>query len=132
MDAEGIRDLAIYNDNVPSFYNGEIFPNTIWKGWVENLKVYFIEPYHPGHFFHRGCFYGCEDETELLYFSRAALEFMLKEGLHPDIIHLHDWQTAAIAAFILRHLSIHRDLKLPKLSLPSTTSNIKAVVPQQI
>lgn len=98
MDTEGIRDLTIYNENLPSFYNGEWFPNTIWKGWVENLKVYFIEPRHPAHFFHRGCFYGCEDDTDrYLYFSRVSLEFMFKEGLHPDIIHLHDWQTAAIA-----------------------------------
>lgn len=98
MDTEGIRDLVIYKDDVSSFYDGKNFSNTIWKGWVENLKVYFIEPRHPSHFFHRGCFYGCEDDTaRYLYFARAALEFIFKEGLHPDIIHLHDWQTAAIA-----------------------------------
>ncbi len=98
MDTEGIRDLSIYNDNLPSFYEGTTFPNTIWKGWVENLKVYFIEPRHPAHFFHRGCFYGCEDDADrYLYFSRVAMEFIYRENLRPDIIHLHDWQTAAIA-----------------------------------
>lgn len=98
MDTEGIRDLTIYSENTPSFFEGEWFPNTIWKGWVENLKVYFIEPRHPAHFFHRGCFYGCDDDIDrYLYFSRAALEFMFKDKLNPDIIHLHDWQTAVIA-----------------------------------
>lgn len=98
MDTNGIRDLGIFNDSLLSYYDGEWFPNTIWKGWVENLKVYFIEPRHPAHFFHRGCFYGCEDDiARYLYFSRAALEFISKDGLHPEIIHLHDWQSAVIA-----------------------------------
>lgn len=123
MDTEGIRDLAIYNDNVPSFYEGEWFPNTIWKGWVENLKVYFIEPHHPKHFFHRGCFYGCEDDIDrYLYFSRAALEFMYKEEVHPDIIHLHDWQTAVIAP--LYH-DIYQPLGFKKPKLVFTIHNIE-------
>lgn len=98
MDSGQIRDLAIDQKDIPSFYQGEWFSNTIWMGWVENLKVYFIEPHHPRFFFNRGCFYGCEDDIErFLYFSRAALEFLYKRPLTPDIIHLHDWQTAAIA-----------------------------------
>lgn len=31
------------------------------------------------------------------YFSRAALEYLQKVGKQPDILHLHNWQTAAIA-----------------------------------
>jgi len=97
MDSDDIRDLSIEYPDLMTFYNGSWFHNTIWMGWVENLKVYFIEPHHPRHFFERGCFYGCEDEIErYLYFCRAALEFMLKKPLQPDIIHLHDWHTAAI------------------------------------
>ncbi len=98
MDSEQIRDLTVDSKNLMSFYNGEWFSNTIWMGWVENLKVYFIEPHHPRFFFNRGCFYGCDDDTErFLYFSRAAIEFMYKRPVTPDIIHLHDWQTAVIA-----------------------------------
>lgn len=98
LDSEQIRDLTIDQKNVPSFYQGEWFSNTIWIGWVENLKVYFIEPHHPRFFFNRGCFYGCEDDIErFLYFSRAAIEFLYKRPLTPDIIHLHDWQTGIIA-----------------------------------
>jgi starch synthase len=98
MDASQIRDLSIDCPDVPSFYNGEWHHNTVWTGWVENLKIYFIESRHPRFFFNRGCFYGCEDDLErYLYFSRAALEFLFKKQLRPDIIHLHEWQTAAIA-----------------------------------
>lgn len=97
IDSGQIRDLTIDQKDIPSFYQGEWFSNTIWMGWVENLKVYFIEPHHPRFFFNRGCFYGCEDDIErFLYFSRAAIEFLYKRPLSPDIIHVHDWQTAII------------------------------------
>lgn len=98
LDSQQIRDLSIDHRDLMSYYEGEWYSNTVWMGWVENLKVYFIEPHHPRFFFNRGCFYGCEDDIErFLYFSRAAIEFMYKKPLQPDIIHLHDWQTAIIA-----------------------------------
>lgn len=112
IDSNEIRDLAIDYLELPSFYQGEWFQNTIWIGWVENLKVYFIEPHHPRHFFNRGCFYGCEDDIErYLYFSRTALEFLYKKELHPDIIHIHDWQTAVVAPLyydMYQALGFHR------------------------
>ncbi|MBA3723120.1 MAG: glycogen synthase GlgA [Parachlamydiaceae bacterium] len=98
MDSEQVRDMTIDQNDLMSFYQGEWYSNTVWIGWVENLKVYFIEPHHPRFFFNRGCFYGCDDDIErFLYFSRAALEFMYKKPLAPDVIHLHDWQTAVMA-----------------------------------
>ncbi len=98
MNSYEVRDLAVFRKDLMSFYDGEWFSNTVWMGWVENLKVYFIEPHHPKHFFHRGCYYGCEDDFDrYLYFCRAAMEFLHKEQIQPEIIHLHDWQTAAIA-----------------------------------
>ncbi len=123
MDTEGIRDLNIYIEDLPSFYDGEKFPNIIWKGWVENLKVYFIEPRHPSHFFHRGCFYGCADDANrYLYFSQAALEFIYREGLHPDIIHLHDWQTAAIAPL---YYDVYQPMGFKGPKIVSTIHNIE-------
>lgn len=93
-----VRDLSVYQYDLMSFFDGGWHPNTIWVGWVENLKVYFIEPHHSRYFFNRGCYYGCEDDIErFLYFSRTAMEFMFKCGLRPNIIHLHDWQTAVCA-----------------------------------
>ena len=97
MDNNMIRDLAIDTMEIKSFYNGAEFDNTIWVGWVENLKVYFIDPHHPRHFFNRSCIYGCDDDMDrFLYFSRAALELIKTKKMNPDIIHFHDWQTAAI------------------------------------
>jgi len=98
MDSNEVRDLSVDYIDLMSFYKGTWFHNSVWVGWVENIKVYFIEPHLPKHFFNRGCFYGCEDDIDrFLYFSRTAIEFLFKKQLHPDILHLHDWQTAAIA-----------------------------------
>lgn len=101
MDSSGVRDFAVHTEDLKSYYNGEWHSNTVWMGWVENLKVYFIEPHHNRYFFNRGCFYGCDDDVErYLFFARAALDFLVKEGELTDILHIHDWQTAAIAPLL--------------------------------
>lgn len=96
INTNEIQNLSLHS-TIKSYYEGEWFSNSVWIGLVENLKVYFLEPHHPRYFFNRGCFYGCEDDIErYLFFSRAALDFIA--GMEPpDIIHIHDWQTAAIA-----------------------------------
>lgn len=97
IDAREIRDFSVESE-VTSFFEGKETPNSIWMGWVENLKVYFIEPHHPRYFFNRSCFYGCEDDVErFLYFSRACFDYISKKNEEIDIIHLHDWQSAIIA-----------------------------------
>lgn len=101
LDSSEVRDLTVCYNDLISFFEGGWHRNTVWMGWVENLKVFFIEPHHPRYFFNRGCFYGCDDDTDrFLYFSRAAVEFLLNKSFRPDIIHLHDWQTAIIAPLI--------------------------------
>lgn len=123
MDVDQIRDLAIDQQELMSFYQGEWHSNTIWTGWVENLKVFFIDPHHPRYFFNRGCFYGCEDDMErYLYFSRAAIEFMYKRSLNPDIIHIHDWQTAAIAPL---YRDMYKSLGFRSASVVFTVHNLE-------
>ena len=123
INIDEIRDFSIDRSDILSFYEGEWYPNTVWVGWVENIKVYFIEPHHPRHFFNRGCFYGCHDDIErFLYFSRAAMEFLFKKQLQPDIIHIHDWQTAAIAPI---YNELYRKLGYTKPKVISTIHNIE-------
>lgn len=119
INAEEIRDFAVHIAEFPSFYEGQTFSNIIWIGWVENLKVYFIEPRHPRYFFNQGCIYGCEDDIErFLYFSRAAMEFIYNLPESPDIIHLHDWQTAAMAP-------LHRELFQSPAKIVFTIHNLE-------
>jgi starch synthase len=123
MDSGEVRDFSVDREDLHTFYDGQWHSNTVWVGWVENLKVYFIEPHHPKLFFNRGCFYGCDDDTDrYLYFSRAALEVLLKRSLHPDIVNIHDWQTAAIAPL---YYEVFRGLGLTQPKIIFTIHNIE-------
>jgi starch synthase len=74
---------------------------TVWFGFVHGRKCFFIEPHSGDHFFERGSYYGFPDEhMRFAFFSKAALEFLLKTGKRPDIIHTHDWQTALVPVML--------------------------------
>ncbi|KAA0052562.1 hypothetical protein IC582_017765 [Cucumis melo] len=108
MEYSRIKDLRLLDVVLESYFDGRLFKNKIWVGTVEGLPVYFIEPHHPDKFFWRAQYYGEHDDFKRFsYFSRAALELLLRAGKRPDIIHCHDWQTAFIAP-------LYWDLYYPK------------------
>ena len=41
-----------------------------------------------------------DDVARFAFFSKAALEFMLKSGKRPEIIHCHDWETALVPVLL--------------------------------
>lgn len=68
---------------------------SVYFGFVHGLKCFFIEPHSPENFFNRGTYYGFTDEAlRMAFFTKAAMEYMLKANKRPEIIHTHDWQTA--------------------------------------
>ena len=68
---------------------------TVYFGHVHGRKCFFIDPHSRDNFFSRGAYYGFPDEhMRFAFFSKAALEFMYRNGKRPDVIHTHDWQTA--------------------------------------
>ncbi|GAQ78501.1 starch synthase [Klebsormidium nitens] len=98
MDYSRVQDLKVIQMDLESYFDGQMHRNRLWRGIVEGLPVYFIEPHHPGRFFWRNAFYGeADDFKRFTYFCRAALEFIHKAGKKPDVIHCHDWQTALVA-----------------------------------
>eukprot|EP00898_Chlorokybus_atmophyticus_P003449 jgi/Chlat1/4104/Chrsp26S04135 len=98
MDYSQIKDLKDTGYEFTSYFDGGWHNNKVWRGLVDDLAVFFIEPLHTGGFFWRKTFYGeADDFSRFSYFSRAALEFLYRVGKRPDIIHMHDWQTAAVA-----------------------------------
>ncbi|MCB1149494.1 MAG: glycogen synthase [Chlamydiia bacterium] len=100
MDTAPVRDLHILDSSVEVEWEGVKHKNTIWVGWLDSIKIYFIDPQHPKLFFNRGCIYGCDDDVDrFIYFSKAALETIKALQLKPQILHLHDWHTAAVALF---------------------------------
>ncbi|KAH7284391.1 hypothetical protein KP509_34G052700 [Ceratopteris richardii] len=98
MDMDAVQDLRVTEANFQSFFGGQWHANKIWTGLVRSIPVTFIESLHPDGFFLRDKLYDYKDDFERFsYFCRAALEYILKSGKQPDVLHLHDWQTALVA-----------------------------------
>ena len=89
-----------YEDLWVPRYSGAIHC-TVWFGFVDGRNCFFIEPHSHDGFFDRGHLYGSSDDAErFAFFSKAALEFLLRSGKRPDIIHCHDWQTALVPVLL--------------------------------
>ncbi len=108
MRYDHIWELDIsYKDLWVPWYQAAIHC-TVWSGLVQGRKLFFIEPHSPDNFFNRGDYYGFSDEhMRFAFFSRAALEFILKSGKQPDIIHCHDWQTGLIPVLLFEIYKYH-------------------------
>ena len=92
--------VKTYSDLWVPFHNQWI-PCDVWFGWVDGLKCFFIDPRSSQNFFNRRAYYGQHDDAErYAFFCRAAMEFLLKTGKHPDVIHCHDWQTALVPVLL--------------------------------
>ena len=88
------RDLRV------PWYGGAI-NCSVWFGFVHGRKCFFIEPHSRDNFFNRGTFYGCPDDAmRFAFFSKAALEFMLKSNKRPEVIHCHDWHTGLLPVLL--------------------------------
>ncbi len=68
------------------------------KGKKPNITYYFIDNEY---YFDRDNAYGYYDDGErFAYFSKAILESLIHLDFTPDVIHLHDWQTALIPLWL--------------------------------
>jgi starch synthase len=101
----GLHD-AYLGLTVP-WYGGEI-TCTVHCGWVHGRLCFFIEPHSQDMFFDRGTYYGCDDDPmRFAFFSKAAMEFLLKSNKRPDVIHCHDWQTGLIPVMLYEMYKYH-------------------------
>ncbi len=101
MRYDQIYQLRIAYENlwVP-WYSGFVHCS-VWFGFVHGRRCYFIDPHSSDNFFNRGLLYGADDDVmRFSFFSKAALEFMLKTNRRPDVIHCHDWQTALVPVLL--------------------------------
>ncbi len=96
-----------YADLRVPWYGGAIHCS-VWFGHVHGRKCFFIEPHSSDNFFNRGTLYGCDDDPmRFAFFSKAALEYMLKANKRPDIIHCHDWQTGLLPVLLFEIYKYH-------------------------
>jgi len=97
----------IYNDLWVPWYGGAIHCS-VWAGHVHGIRCFFIEPHSRDNFFSRPDYYGYSDEPmRFAFFAKAALEFLLKTGRRPDIIHCHDWQTGLVPVLLFEIYKPH-------------------------
>jgi starch synthase len=84
---------------------------------IDNIEVIFLEIHHPDKYFSQENIYGYEtDISRFIYFSRAALEFLLIQKQVIDILHLHDWHTC-ICALIVKEILKKHHLKINSVVL---------------
>ncbi|XP_042026354.1 probable starch synthase 4, chloroplastic/amyloplastic isoform X2 [Salvia splendens] len=64
---------------------------------VYGIGVTFIEPVYYSSFFSHDKVYGYSNDFErFTYFSRASLDYLVKLGKRPDVLHVHNWQTSLV------------------------------------
>jgi len=103
-----------YGDLSVPYFDRQIHCD-VYFGLVDDLKCFFIDPHSEHNFFNRGLFYGHNDDvTRFAFFSRAALEFMLKANKHPEIVHCHDWQTGLVPV-LLYEMYKHAGMTHPRV-----------------
>ncbi len=101
----GIHDA--YRDLFVPWYDAYIHCS-VYCGRVHGRLCFFIEPHSQDNFFNRGCYYGCDDDNmRFAFFSKAALEFLLKSNKRPDVIHCHDWQTGLVPVMLYEIYKYH-------------------------
>jgi starch synthase len=111
MRYDQISGLSVaYHDLWVPWYSGFVHC-TVWFGFVHGRRCFFIDPHSQDEFFNRGQLYGFHDDaTRFAFFSKAALEFMLRTDRRPEVIHCHDWQTALVPVLlfeIYEHIGMH-------------------------
>ncbi|KAA3457410.1 glycogen synthase [Gossypium australe] len=97
LDLDEVQALREIEADSFSFFNGQLHGNRIWTGVVRGIGVTFIQPLYFSSFFNRDGIYDHPDDFErFTYFSRASLDYIAKSGKQPDVLHLHNWETAIV------------------------------------
>jgi starch synthase len=101
LQYQHLTDLRKVPGGLWAPYHGQWIHCDIYSGVADGLNFWLIEPHSEHRLFHRGKFYGDEDDVErFAFFSRAAMEFLFRTNKSPDVIHCHDWQTALVPVIL--------------------------------
>ncbi len=96
---------------VPVELDGRITGARIWKKQVEGVEYQFIDSDEwfdrKGLYGENGKDYG-DNILRFGFFSRAALEAIAFQGISPEVIHCHDWQTGLVPVYLA---TIYRERK---------------------
>uniref|UniRef100_A0A0E0K6L1 starch synthase n=1 Tax=Oryza punctata TaxID=4537 RepID=A0A0E0K6L1_ORYPU len=93
---DGIHCLRKAEAYYESYYGGRWHKNRIWTGISSGVSLTLIEPVQLS-YFDRDMLRGYPDDFERFsYFSRASLDYIVKSGKQPDVLHVYNWETAIV------------------------------------
>ncbi|KAK7252473.1 hypothetical protein RIF29_36435 [Crotalaria pallida] len=128
LNLDEVLGLREVNAEAYSYFNGQLHRNRIWTGVVYGIGVTLIEPVYYSSFFNREMIYGYPDDFERFsYFSRASLDYIVKCGKQPDILHLHNWETA-IAGPLFWDIFVNQGLGSARILLTCHGFNSQCIV----
>jgi starch synthase len=101
LKKEKIHDLKLLDGEFYTDWDGGKIKTRLYYGWVDHIKVFFLDFDDPKNYFKRGVLYGQPDDPERFsLFAKGCLEYLKISGEEPDIFHIHDWQTSIIAPLL--------------------------------
>ncbi len=120
-------DLAPVVDDLSVPLGGGKARAGIFRAQMGGFSLYLVD--YPKYFL-RERIYGpptgdyLDNDERFVFFSRAAIEFLLKSGIAPDVIHCHNWPAALIPVFLKTQYSSERafDGAATLLTLHSVTA----------
>jgi starch synthase len=110
IQTDSLKAFRLLDHDLWFAFDGARFGARVWEGFLDQVRVLLLELLHPHQFFQRPNVYGYEDDpARFLAFNCAALAW-LSQNPSCDILHLHDWPSAAASV-----LKTHFKLQTPTL-----------------
>ncbi|XP_020113451.1 probable starch synthase 4, chloroplastic/amyloplastic isoform X4 [Ananas comosus] len=117
INLDAIQGLRRIDAEFDSYFGGHWHKNRVWIGVTRGISVTLIEPLNYSTFFNRDRLYGYSDDFERFsYFSRASMDYLVKSGKQPDILHIHNWETAIVGP-LFWDIFVHQGLGATRVLL---------------
>lgn len=101
IDNKTLEDLDIELSDLRCVEKNQPISNIVWSAKAQECPLRLIDARHPSGYFHRDTIYGFADDiARFLYFSRTAVEYLKIKNEPIDVLHLHEWHTAACAVLL--------------------------------
>lgn len=110
IKTESLEQFKLLEHDLWFAFDQARFGARVWEGYLGQVRILLLELLHPHQFFQRPNVYGYEDDpARFLAFSSTALAWLCQKP-HYDILHLHDWPSAATSV-----LKTHFQIQIPTL-----------------
>src|SRR5579875_60410 len=93
---------------------------SVLEGRLQQVPVYFVDC--PSLYDRDGMYGFADDAARFIYLSRATIEVLRPLGFMPDVIHVHEWQTALVPNLLDRLYA--RDPELSGVATVLTIHNL--------